>query len=319
MSFRIFVASRSYSKYSDKTRQFLKENDCILEFNEIDRPYKEKDLLEIVAEYDGIIVGVDEVTDQVIKRGKKLKVIAKNGVGVDNIDLKAADEASIFVVNAPGTNSDSVADLALTLMLSLCRSIPLINEMTKEGRWKRKIGTELWEKKVGIIGTGDIGQRVAARLKGFNCQLLAYDINQEQEFARKHNVKYMELDDLLQKADFISLHLPLNKHTRNLIGERELGMMKKTAYLINTSRGGTVDEDALYNALKEGQIAGAACDVFAEEPPGQHKLFELENFIATSHIGAFTYETNERTGMKIARNLVRALKGERPDNVVNNV
>jgi len=319
MSFKIFVASRSYSKYSKETKKYLEDNNCILEWNERDRPLQEIDLLEIVSKYDGIIVGVDKVTEKVIKKATKLKVIAKNGVGVDNIDLKAASEAGICVVNAPGTNSASVADLTIALMLALSRQIPIINTMTKSGLWKRKIGSELWKKKVGIIGTGDIGRGVIKRLKGFECEILAYDLKKDIDFAEKFDVKYLELKDLLTESDYVSLHIPMNKFTINLLGVEELKLMKKTSFLINTSRGGIVNEDALYQALKNHEIAGAACDKFIREPPGHNRLFELENFIATPYIGAYTYETNVRTGMIVAKNLVDVLKGKKPINLVNTI
>lgn len=319
MIFKVFIASRSYSKYSKETKEYLEDNDCILEWNEHDRPLQENDLLKIISKYDGIIVGVDKVTEKVIKKGGKLKVIAKNGVGVDNIDLKAASEAGICVVNAPGTNSASVADLTVALMLALSRQIPIINTMTKNGLWQRKIGSELWKKKVGIIGTGEIGKGVIKRLKGFECEILAYDLKKDLDFTEKYDVKYLELKDLLVESDYVSLHVPMNKYTKNLLDVDELKLMKKTSFLINTSRGGIVNEDALYQALKNHEIAGAACDKFLQEPPGHHRLFELDNFIATSYIGAYTYETNVRTGMMVAKNLVNVLKGKKPINLVNSI
>jgi len=319
MSFKVFIASRSYSKYSKETKEYLEDNDCILEWNEHDRPLQENDLLKIISKYDGIIVGVDKVTEKVIKKGEKLKVIAKNGVGVDNIDLKAASEAGICVVNAPGTNSASVADLTVALMLALSRQIPIINTMTKNGLWQRKIGSELWKKKVGIIGTGEIGKGVIKRLKGFECEILAYDLKKDLDFAEKYDVKYLELKDLLVESDYVSLHVPMNKYTKNLLDVDELKLMKKTSFLINTSRGGIVNEDALCKALKNHEIAGAACDKFLQEPPGHHPLFELDNFIATSYIGAYTYETNVRAGMMVAKNLVDVLKGKKPINLVNSI
>jgi D-3-phosphoglycerate dehydrogenase len=318
MAYRVFIASRSYGKYSPETIRYLEDNGCHLEYNQLGRVYREEDLLEVISEYDAIIVGLDEVTKKVISKGKKLRVIGKNGVGVDNIDIKAANEAGIYIVNTPGANSHSVADYTVGLMLSIGRLIPQVNYITKNGGWKRFIGRELWNKTVGIVGTGNIGQEVARRLKGFNCEILAYDIVKDEEFIRKYGVCYLELDELLQRADYVSIHLPLNKATRGLIDSARLSLMKKEAYIINTARGGIIDEDALYKALKDGIIAGAASDVFSEEPPGQHKLLELENFIATSHVGAFTYETSERIGMMLARDIIKVLEGKTPEYLVNN-
>jgi len=191
--------------------------------------------------------------------------------------------------------------------------------MTKNGLWQRKIGSELWKKKVGIIGTGEIGKGVIKRLKGFECEILAYDLKKDLDFAEKYDVKYLELKDLLVESDYISLHVPMNKYTKNLLDVDELKLMKKTSFLINTSRGGIVNEDALCKALKNHEIAGAACDKFLQEPPGHHPLFELDNFIATSYIGAYTYETNVRAGMMVAKNLVDVLKGKKPINLVNSI
>jgi len=320
MTNKIFIASRSYGKYSPETINFLQDNGFEIEHNELDRVYKEEDLLEIVENFDVIVVGVDEVTENVIEKGEKLKVIGKNGIGVDNIDLEAADKYGIPVVNIPGANSHSVADLTIALMLSLARSIPQVNNKTKAGKWEREIGRELWDKTVGIIGTGEIGQQTAFRvINGFNCNVLAYDVVKDEKFSSKESVEYIDdIEKILADSDFISLHVPFTKETENLIDSRSLSIMKKEAYLINTARGGVVNEGDLYQALKENEIAGAASDVFSEEPPGKHQLFELSNFIATSHIGAFTYETNRRAGIGLARDIVSVIKGSKPENLVNN-
>lgn len=317
ISYKILIASRSFSKFSNEPQKYLKENGCDLDWNDQDRPYKENELVNIISKYDGVIVGVDEITKEVIRVGKNLKVIAKNGVGVDNIDLPAASKAGIYVVNAPGTNCNSVADLTLALMLALSREISIIDRITKKGLWKRKVGRELWEKKVGIIGTGKIGQGVAKRALGFNCKILAYDIREDKAFAKKYGIKYFDMDYVLKNSDYLTIHVPFNEHTKNLIDIKEFELMKETAFLVNTSRGGIVNESALYIALRNKLIEGAACDVFSEESPKQNPLFELDNFIATSHIGAFTYESNYNTGMTIAKDIVKVLKGNKPKNFVN--
>ena len=317
--YNIFIASRSFSKFSEEPLEYLKENGCIIDWNEQDRPFQEDDLIKIISKYNGIIVGVDKVTKKVIQYGKKLKVIAKNGIGVDNIDVDAASQAGIYVINAPGTNSNSVADLVLALMLALSRKLIIIDQVTKSGMWKRKIGHELWEKKVGIIGTGRIGQGVAKRVMGFNCDILAYDIQEDKNFAKKYKIKYYDLDYVLKNADYVTLHIPFNKNTKDLISTREFKLMKNSSFLINAARGGIINEEALYEALKGGLIAGAACDVFLEEPPQESPLFELDNFIATSHIGAYTYESNYNTGITIAKDLINVLKGNKPINFVNKI
>lgn len=318
MMHKIFIASRSYGQYSPETIRYLEEHGCQIDLNKLDRVYKEEDLLEIISEYDAIIVGLDEVTNRVINKGKRLRFIGKNGVGVDNIDIETANKNGIYVVNTPGANSCSVADFAVGLMLSIGRLVPQLSYLTKSNKWKRLLGRELWNKKVGIIGTGHIGQGVAQRLMGFNCEILAYDIVKDEEFIRKYNARYLELEEVLKMADYVSLHLPLSEKTNGLIDAKMFGLMKESAYIINTSRGGIIKENDLYEALKSGIIAGAAFDVFQKEPPGQHKLFELDNFIATPHNGALTYEASERIGMMLAKNLIKGLERKLPENLVNN-
>jgi len=203
-------------------------------------------------------------------------------------------------------------------MLALTRHIPAVNNKTKEGKWERIIGRELWNKKIGVIGTGSIGREIVKRLTGgFNCQILAYDIEKDEELVNNPLVEYKELAEIISEVDYLSLNLPLTESTRDLIDREKLSKMKDSAFLVNTARGGVVNEDDLYHSLKNGEIAGAACDVFAEEPPGDSKLFELDNFIATSHIGAFTYETNRRAGMGLAQDMIAAIKGDKPENLVN--
>lgn len=319
MTHKVFVASRSYGKYSPETREYLETNGCEIDYNQLDRVYKEDDLIEIVEDYDILIVGVDEVTEKVINKGRDLKVIGKNGIGVDNIDLKAASKNGIPVVNIPGANSHSVADLSVCLMLSLARHITLINKKTKNAKWERKIGRELWNKKVGIIGTGEIGKQVAFRaIEGFNCEVLAYDMVKDEDLGSRQAVEYVDqIPEVLEDSDFVTLHVPYTEETNNMIDSEELELMKESSYLVNTARGGIINERALYDALKDDKIAGAACDVFSEEPPGYHDLFELDNFIATSHIGAFTYETNRRAGLGLARDIVAIINDKEPENLVN--
>lgn len=260
-----------------------------------------------------LLVGVDPVTERVMEAAPELKVIAKHGVGVDNIDIAAARRRGIVVTNAPGSNTQAVADLVWGLLLAVARGIPQADRITRQSRWDRVVGCEVWEKTIGIIGTGRIGLAVAHRARGFHMRILAYDPWPNTEAATQLGIIYTTLDDLLRESDFVSLHAPLTQGTYHLINEERLCLMKKEAILINTARGELVDEEALYRALKNGWIKAAALDVFTQEPPTNSPLLELDNVVVTPHIGAYTREANLRMGLAAAKSIIQVLKGERAD------
>jgi len=272
----------------------------------------EDELVECGSDVDAMIVGIEKITDRVIQGGKKLKVVAKHGAGVDNIDMAAATLRKIVVTSAPGANSDAVADLTIGFFLALARKIPFADRSVKGGAWPRIVGGQVNQKTLGIIGFGQIGKKVARRALGFDMNVLVYDVYKDEEFAKKYGINYLSLDALLTQADFISIHVPLTPGTRNLIGPREFGLMKKDVCLVNIARGGVVDESALYDALKNDEIGGAALDVFSQEPPDKNPLLELDNLIATPHMGGYTQEALNETGMICVRNIIDALEGKRP-------
>jgi len=316
--FKILSISKPFGRISKDPLKVLSEIDHELISVPFEQVISEEDLVHMVKGMDGIIVGVDLVTERVIEAADKLKVIAKHGVGVDNIDIAAATKKGIAVTNAPGSNTDAVADLAIGLMLAIARKVPYAHHTTIEGNWYRIFGTEIYKKCLGIIGLGAIGKAVARRAMGFDMEILAFDVYPDYEFAKKYRIKFVSFEELLQRSDFISLHVNLSSATRGLISEKKLKMMKKGAYLINTARGAVVNGKALYKALTEGWIAGAALDAFEEEPPKKnYELFKLENLIATPHMGAYTDEAVRNMGMAAARNVVDVLKGEKPQFLVN--
>jgi D-3-phosphoglycerate dehydrogenase len=239
-------------------------------------------------------------------------VVSAHGVGFDHIDIEAAKKQGVVVANCPGANDQAVADLAIGLMIGLARNIPAANRELREQIWGRHSGVELWRKTVGIVGLGRIGRGVAQRALGFDMTVLAYDPYVGVEQAEALGVAMTTLDEVVRRADFLSLHTVLNDETRNMIGAAQLQQMKPTAYLINTSRGGLVDEEALYRALVEEQIAGAALDAFVNEPPWGSPLLELDNVIVTPHMGAHTKEAIERVGVLAAQNVVQALQTGEP-------
>jgi D-3-phosphoglycerate dehydrogenase len=295
----------------------LREKGYEVVLNSQGRPLKQEELLELAADADGLLVGIDEVSRQVIEGSPNLKAISKYGVGVDNIDLQAARERGIIVTNTPGVNTEAVADLAVALMLCAARQVVAADHSIRKGEWKKFMGVSLFKKTVGILGTGQIGRAVARRLKGFEADLLLYDIARDEEFAAAIGGRYAGLEEVLQEADFVSVHLPLLPATRNLIGEAELRLMKAGAIIVNTARGGIIDETALVKAIREKWIRGAALDTFSVEPLANEELRKLPNVVLTPHIGAYTEEAVLMMGMQAARNLIDALEGRRPENIVN--
>ncbi|UUZ97373.1 phosphoglycerate dehydrogenase [Paenibacillus sp. P25] len=267
---------------------------------------------------DAAIVAFNAITARVLEEAPKLKIVCKHGVGVDNIDLAATKERKVWVTNVPNANRHAVADFAFALMLSLARQIPQADDLTKKGEWPRIFGTDVYNKSLGIIGLGSIGKEVARRARGFDMRIMAYDPYPDHAFAEEHGVTFVSLEELLAGSDFITLHIALTEQTKSMIGPAELKRMKESAYLINCARGGIVDEEALYEALTQGSIAGAALDVFEQEPLREHPLFRSPNFIAMPHIAGYTDGAVNALGMTCVRNIVDVLiHGRRPEYVMN--
>jgi D-3-phosphoglycerate dehydrogenase len=280
------------------------------------------ELLEIIGEYDALITRSEtKVTAEVLARGTRLKVVGRAGVGVDNIDVEAATERGVVVVNVPGANTLSTAEHAFGLLIALARHIPQAHHaLAREGRWDRKtyVGTELYGKTLGIIGLGRIGSEVAIRARAFGMKVLAYDPYVTPARAEALGVTMVsELDVLLPQVDFLSIHAAKTKDSARLIRARELALMKPTACIVNCARGGMVDEEALYEALKAGRLRGAALDVFATEPCTQSPLFSLPNVVVTPHLSASTVEAQEANGTYIAAYVLRVLRGELVPEAVN--
>jgi D-3-phosphoglycerate dehydrogenase/(S)-sulfolactate dehydrogenase len=269
---------------------------------------KPAELKAILGQFDVLAVrSATRVTADMLEGSGRLKLIARAGVGVDNIDVEAATRKGVVVMNTPGGNSAAVAELAIGLMLALLRQlVPAINA-TKAGKWEKKRfarGHELFRKTVGLVGFGSVGQLVAQRCIALGTTVIAYDPH-PAEASRRLGVPIVSLDELFRSSDIVSLHVPLMENTRNLVGSQLLGLMKKGSYLVNCARGGIVDEGALATALRDGTLAGAAMDVFATEPvPPDHPLLSLENFLCTPHLGASTEEGQLACANQLAEQLV---------------
>ncbi|PWC08354.1 phosphoglycerate dehydrogenase [Mycetocola zhujimingii] len=277
-------------------------------------------LLAALADANAVLVrSATKVDEEAIAAAPNLKVIARAGVGLDNVDIKAATTAGVMVVNAPTSNIISAAELTVGHILSLARHIPQAHNALAGSQWKRSkyTGTELYEKTIGIIGLGRIGALITARMQAFGTNVIAYDPYVTSARAQQLGVQLVTLDELLAQSDFITIHMPKTPETTGMIGAEQFAMMKPTAYIVNVARGGLIDEDALYDALLDGKIAGAGLDVFVSEPPTNDKLLSLPNIIVTPHLGASTGEAQEKAGVSVAKSVRLALGGELVPDAVN--
>jgi D-3-phosphoglycerate dehydrogenase len=315
--YRVLVTPGSYGKDDPRLKAELEALVGEVLYNPTRRPLSSAELKAMLPGMDGYIAGVDGIDRPALEAADRLKVIARYGVGVDNVDLEAAREKGIVVTNTPEANSVSVAELTLAFMLALARQIPGAIASTHQGGWPRLPGVTLDKKTVGILGLGSIGKHVVQRLSGWGCRLLAYDPCPDQEWAQQHGVQFQALDEVLRQADFLSLHLPLLPQTRRLVDRAFLAKMKPGAFLINTARGEIVVEEDLLEALKNGHLRGAGLDVFAVEPPSpNHPLLALPQVIATPHLGAQTDGATNNMGRMSLRNCLAVLRGEEPPNRV---
>ncbi len=296
--------------------------DILRNFAQVDvkTKLKPEELIAIIGNYDALIVrSQTQVSADVIESGKKLKVIGRAGVGIDNIDVDAASRRGITVVNAPTGNTVSAAEHTIALMLALARHIPEANSQLKSGLWQRGklVGTELRNKTLGIIGLGNVGSEVAKRAQAFEMRVIAHDPFVSTNYAHTHKVNLVSLDQLLHESDFITLHLPLTLSTKTLIGAKELAKFKPTARIINTARGGLIDEQALVKAIEDGKIAGAAFDVFSTEPVTDSPLLKCDGIIVTPHLGASTIEAQTNVAKDVAGQVIAVLQGKFSSYAVN--
>lgn len=306
----VLATPRSFAKNDPAPIRLLEENGC-----EVVRLPKNggdlrQQLLEYLPQADAVIAGLEPYDRATLELGKQLKIVSRYGVGYDKVDVVAAKELGIQVTITPGANSDSVADLAMALMLAAARNVCPMDASIRAGENNKPLsGVEMWRKTLGVVGTGRIGKGVIQRASGFQMKILANDAYPDPEFVEAHNGKYVDLDTLFRESDFITLHAPLTQETRNMVDARRLAEMKPKAVLVNTARGGIVDEEALYRALTEGQIGAAALDATVVEPACGSPLAALPNCILTPHAGAATYEAGFNMGMLAAQNVLDILNG----------
>jgi len=279
---------------------------------------QEDEICRVIQGADVLIVtAMFPATRKIIESADRLKMIAIRSTGFEGSDLKAATEKGVVVTNNPGANANAVADMTIGLMLAVSRQIVKKDREMRKGVYHRGGGEDLFRKTVGIIGLGNIGKLLAKRLQGFEVKIVANDIVDYPEFRKKYSIPYYSKEELLQMADFVTLHVPLDDSTRLMIGEERLKLMKSTAFLINTARGEVVDEQALYKALKTGWIAGAGLDVYKEEPPKFRALIELENVVCTPHSAGLSREAAYAMAMETAKKITAFFEGKVPENILN--
>ena len=312
---KVLVTATNYSKYCQAGKKILEDAGCEIIENPHGRPYTFEELKEIVEDIDGVVVGVDDWNEDVFKLAPKLKGMARFGVGVDNIDLNAAKEHGIIVCNSPGINSSAVAEQAVALLLSLIRNIPEMNRAVRKGEWPRPMFHELKSRTIGFLGFGAIARNVAQRLAGFGPEMIAYDKYPNQEAADKLGVRLVSQEEVLKESDIISIHLPATDETKHLINKETIQQMKDGVYIVNTARGSIVNEADMAGALESGKAAGFGTDVFEHEPIDlSGPLFKYDNYIATPHVSAETFENCETTSVVTARALLAVFEGREPEN-----
>ncbi|MDZ5456797.1 phosphoglycerate dehydrogenase [Azohydromonas lata] len=281
-------------------------------------PFDEQWLIDQAREVDALVLAMEPVTSRLLDAVSRLKVIARPGVGYDTVDLEAASRRGVLVTVASGTNDQSVADFTFGLLLQATRAIAIAADSVRQGRWDRVTGTEAWGKTLAIVGLGRIGKAVAKRARGFDMRVLAVSRNTDDAFAREQGITFVSLEEALREADFVSLHAPLTPDTQDLINTRTLAWFKPGAYLINTSRGGLVDEQALAEAVRGGHLAGAAVDVLKAQGAGsQSPLINVPGIVVTPHMATFTRESMDRVALSVARSVIAVLQGQRPEHIVN--
>lgn len=309
--FKVFVSTHPFGSVTSEPLDLLSRPDIHIELNPYGRRITPEELKTHIADKNALIAGTERIDKDVLDCASELKVIARVGIGLNNIDFDEIKRHNILLTYTPEAVSQAVAELTVAHMLNVMRSIHQIHSALKDGHWRRIIGSEIAGKTIGLIGFGRIGKRVAKMLQGFSCRILANDIAPDQEVASRYGVQFCSKEEIYQKADIISLHIPETPLTRNLIGEAQFAMMRPKSYLINTARGEIVDESALYKALIKGTIAGAAIDVFQTEPYSG-PLCELENVVLTAHSGSCSTEARYLMEFGAAQEVIRFLNGEPP-------
>ena len=305
----------TFGYVSPRAVERLEKAGCKVRLNPYGRPLSTQEMVEFAGKADAIVLGNDILSAKCIRKLKKLKLIARYGVDFDGVDLHEALMNNIQVTAAPASNREETADFTMGLILNLARHISVMSNNLKAGIWEKRAGISLYGKTIGIIGVGHVGSAVARRAMGFGLDVLGYDIDQRSE-PTVYGLVYTTLNDLLRRSDIVTLHLPLNSSSKNLIGAKELRLLKPSAMLINTARSGVIREEALEKALMTKQLAAYATDVFDEEPPVAKDYFRYDNVLVTPHVAGSTIESADRMGDIVVDNILAAMDGLEPPDLV---
>jgi D-3-phosphoglycerate dehydrogenase len=303
---KVLVSPSSFGECGSEPLNILTKQGFEIISNPFGRKLTEEEVISLAPDAVGIVAGVEALNKKVIDRLPQLKCISRVGVGMDSVDIDYAKQKGIKVVNTPNGPTRAVAELTIALAMSLLRGISRADSNIKKDLWKKEIGNLILDKNIGVFGLGRIGKVTAKLFRGLGAKIIAYDIYPDNTFANANEIRLVDKDELFKAADVITVHIPGNKDKTAAIGIKELSLMKKSGYLINVSRGGVVDENALYKVLKERNIAGAACDVFSNEPY-KGNLIELENVLLTPHLGSYAAEAKLQMEIDAVNNLITAL------------
>ncbi len=314
---RVLISAPGFGRAGDQALEMLRGAGYELVPSPKDGLLSEDEMVAAVGDVDAVIAGVEPITSRVLEAAPRLRVVARRGVGYDTVDVAAATARKVAVTITVGALTETVADLTFGLLLAAARKIPLLDRMVKAGGWDRIPSTDVCGKTLGLVGFGAIGRAVARRAEAFEMRVIACDLKPDEAAASALGAELCDLGNLLSESDFISIHVPLTPATRGMVDAAALRRMKRSAILINTSRGDVVDEPALIEALREGVIAGAALDVFGKEPPGDLTLAGMEQVVATPHVGSHTIETLLRMERSCAESVIAVLSGRKTPCAVN--
>ncbi len=314
----MLITATSFSEVTSEPEDRLIEAGYEIARNPYGRPMTAEEMAPLLEGVDGCAAGVDDFSAPALAQADRLKVVARHGAGIDQVDIAECTRRGIVVANLPGANAEAVADMTLALMLAVARHISEGDRTTKAGQWVNTYGVDLFQATVGILGLGRIGKGVAQRCRGFDAHVLAYDPYFDQAFAAQHGVDRAEsLDHVMRESDFVCLHMPVTEETRGIIDAKKISLMKPTAILVNTARGALVDEDALADALEEGRIFGAGMDVYAAEPPTDSRLLKCDRTVTMPHVSSNTPGALLAMGNGVVDAILAVFNGQRPESVVN--
>lgn len=306
---KVLITPRSYGKFNrNELLKMFQKHDIEPTFNPFGRVMKAQEMMTLIKDMDGLILGVDPLTREILEAAPKLKTIAKYGVGIDNIDCDYAKEKGISITRTVHANSEAVADFTMALLMAVARRVVEIDQGCRKEDWSKKEALDIYNKKIGILGLGAIGRAVVKRAKGFDMEIYAYDVIRDISYIQSQNIKFTDIGTIIRECDFITLHMPLTKETKHILHKQNLKYAKKNLIIINTARGGLINEEDVYELLKAKEIYGLGIDAFEHEPPQNSKLLELANVVAGSHTAASSQDAINKMSMMATEHIIADLE-----------